>query len=713
MTSDLGLEQPDVMTPAGVGDPNNRAGLDALFSPRGVVVVGASSDRDKLGGAMASSLSAYAAAGGEVLLVNSRGASGMHSSVTNAVAATATPIDLAVLCIPAHSCADAIAECGAAGVRTALICAGGFSEIGEPGLVLEQRLQSAARDNGVRLLGPNTSGFFVPRSGLRASFVPGAVHLEAGEVAVVAASGGLNHALAFALQRQGVGVSLGVGIGAGLDVSTPEVLEHLSSDRHTKSVALHVETVTDGPRLLAAVRQLTRTTPVVALVVGQHDIGDFARSHTGALATSWRTTRALLHEAGAVLVDNEEELVVAAATLAAVRLPAHPAPGVALVTAQAGPGLLVADALHGAGVRLPELTSHTREALSALLPPMTYQANPVDTGRPGPQHGDVLSAVAADPGIDLVAVYGLAEPVLDLPAVVADADLGLTPCIVGLDGLADEVRVDRKTARRRGLPAVVGAHGLATAVRALVEDARRPGRLDAVTDRDASARLRLGVGPWTESQAKDALDRAGIATPARALCTSEEAAHDAARRLGWPVAAKISDADMLHKSDHGGVHLGLRSHDQLTEAFAALGDIGAREVLVEAMASSGVDLVVGARRDPVFGPVVLLGIGGVATEVYADVAIASLPATPEDLADLADQLQAQALLDGFRGDPVVDRAKLGRICALVGDLLIANPHLDDVEINPLRATAGGLIALDAVLLERRLDGADHLTEETP
>jgi acyl-CoA synthetase (NDP forming) len=713
MTSDLDLDQLGVLATTGVAELHDGAGLDALFSPRGIVVIGASSDHDKLGGAMASSLSAYAAAGREVLLVNTRGADGMHVNVAQAVAAASTPVDLAVLCIPAHACADAIAECGAVGVRAALICAGGFSEIGEPGLVHEQRLRIAARDNGVRLLGPNTSGFFVPRTGLRASFVPGAMHLEAGEVAVVAASGGLNHALAFALERQGVGVSLGVGIGAGLDVSTPEVLEHLSSDPHTKCVALHVETVTEGPRLLAAVRQLTRTTPVVALVVGQHDIGDFARSHTGALATSWRTTRALLHEAGAVLVDNEEELVVAAAALACVRLPSHPRPGVALVTAQAGPGLLITDALHGAGVRLPELAPQTREALSALLPPLTYQANPVDTGRPGPQHGQVLAVVAADPDIDLVAVYGLAEPVIDLPTVVADADLGLTPCIVGLDGLADEVHADRETGRRRGLAAVVGAHGLATAVRAVVEDARRPVRPDAVTDPDASARLRLGVGPWTESQAKDALDMAGIATPARELCTSEEAAHDAARRLGWPLAAKISDADMVHKSDHGGVHLGLRSHDQLTEALAALREIGAREVLLEAMAPAGVDLVVGARRDPVFGPVVLLGIGGIATEVYADVAIGSLPATPESLTDLADQLQAQALLDGFRGDPVVDRAELGRVCALVGDLLNANPHLDDVEINPLRATADGLIALDAVLLERRPDGADHLTEETP
>jgi len=686
------------------------AGLDALFSPRGVVVVGASLDRDKLGGAMAAALGTYSAAGGEVVLVNSRGTSGMHPTVTQAVAAASGQIDLAVLCIPAHACADAVAECSAAGVRAALICAGGFSEIGEAGMVHEQRLREVAKGTGVRVLGPNTSGFFVPRSGLSASFVPGAAHLEAGTVAVVAASGGLNHALAFALQRQGVGVSIGIGIGAGLDVSAPEVLEHLSRDPDTRSVALHVETVTDGPRLLAAVRHLTRTTPVVALVVGQHDIGDFARSHTGALATSWRTTRALLREAGAVIVDDEEALVTAAAALSRGRLPPNPAPGVALVTAQAGPGLLIADALQGADVCLPELSSRTREHLAALLPPLTYQANPVDTGRPGPQHGQVLSAVASDPAIHLLAVYGLAEPVVDLPTVVADAELGAIPCVLGLDGLAEEVRKDRETAHRRGVATAVGAHGLATAVRALVEDARRPAPSARGNGSERVGSLRLAAGPWTESQAKDALDLVGITTPSRALCTVDEA-QAAARGLGWPLAAKISDAEMVHKSDHGGVHLGISNHEQLTEALAALRDMGAHEVLVEAMAPSGVDLVVGARRDPVFGPVVLLGIGGIATEVYADVAIASLPGTPAGLAHLADQLQAQALLDGFRGDPVVDRAELGRVCALVGDLLIANPHLDDIEINPLRATAAGLVALDAVLLERPA-GAAPLTEET-
>lgn len=678
------------------------SGLQALLAPRGVVVIGASTDPDKLGGAMAAALGSHAEAGHEVLLVNPRGGAGMHPDVATAVASASEPVDLAVLCIPAPACADAVAACADAGVRAALICAGGFSEVGGAGVEAEQRLVEVARERGIRILGPNTSGFFVPATGLRASFVPGAAELEPGHVAVVAASGGLNHALAFALERRGVGISLGIGIGAGLDVTAPDVLEHLGTHNPTRAVALHLETVEDGPRLLDAVRSLTRTTPVVALVVGQHDIGDFARSHTGALATSWRTTRALLRDAGAVVVDDEDQLVTAAAALAHTRLAPAAHPGVGLVTAQAGPGLLVTDALHDAAVDLPELGTATRERLAEVLPPMTYQANPVDTGRPGPRHGDVLSAVASDPSVDLVAVYGLAEPVVDLPGAVGSADLGGVPCVVGLDGLRREVDADRATARARGVLAVVGPTALATSVAALVTDARQQ-EVAGTDPRDGDTPrtpVLLDQGPWTEADAKDVLGRVGIATPPRLVCDPDDSAVDAAASLGWPVAAKISDADVVHKSERGGVHLGLADRDSVQDAVHALAAVGARKVLIERMSGPGVDLVVGARRDPVFGPVVLVGVGGVATEVYADVAIAPATSPAHRFETLPDELEARVLLDGFRGGPVVDRTALSEVCAALGRLLVDNPHLDEVEINPLRATHDGLMALDAVLLGR-------------
>jgi acyl-CoA synthetase (NDP forming) len=682
-------------------------GLASLLSPRGVVVVGASADPDKLGGAMAASLASSEV---PVALVNSRGGPGMHVTVAEAAAQSAVPVDLAILCVPAAACAAVLEECAAAGVRAALVCAGGFAEAGGEGIEHERRLLAAATATGVRLLGPNTSGFFVPGAGLRASFVPGVAHLTPGSVAVVAASGGLNHALAFALQRQDAGVSIGIGIGAGIDVTATDVLEHLAHDESTRAIALHIENVDDGPALLSAVAEVSAAKPVVALVVGEHDIGDFAQSHTGALATSWRTTRALLRQAGAVVVDDEDSLVTAATTLAAVRLEPMSDPGAALVTGQAGPGLLVVDALHGAGVRVPVLSEKAQARLSELLPPMTYQANPVDTGRPGPAHGEVLGAVAADPDIDVIGVYGLTEPVIDLPRVVASADLGGKATVVGLDGPAADVTAGRRTAQALGVPLVVGPRALSTAMAALVEDARlADARRSASTARvpgDHGAHRVEGFA-WSEAEAKTVLDDVGIPTPPRALCTTRDEARVALERIGGPVAVKISDASVLHKSDQGGVHLGVATPDAMDAAVDALVAIGASEFLVESMAPSGIDLVVGARRDPVFGPVVLVGVGGIATEVYADVAIASVPTSHSVLAALPDQLAAQALLDGFRGGAAVDRDALAGVVGALGALLVANAHLDEIEINPLRAHAQGLVALDAVIVSRNVHNDTH------
>jgi acetyltransferase len=278
--------------------------------------------------------------------------------------------------------------------------------------------------------------------------------------------------------------------------------------------------------------------------------------------------------------------------------------------------------------------------------------------------------------------------------------------VIGLDGPADEVENGCRAAAGYGLPAVVGARALSTSVRVLVEDARQrdaqlPGPATGIRPED-STQVRLPRRSWTEAQAKDALDLVGVPTPPRAVCHTLAEARAALDRIGGPVVVKLSDADVIHKSDSGGVHLGVRTRAELSSAVNSLTEIGAEAMLVEAMAPPGVDLVVGARRDPVFGPVVLLGIGGVATEVYADVAIAAVPAPLRQLVAMPEQLSARQLLDGFRGAAPVDREALAQVMRLIGDLLIANPHIDEIEINPLRAHAGGLVALDAVIVEGAL-----------
>lgn len=669
--------------------------LSPLFEPAGVVIVGVSSTPGKLGAIMAQSLATYPA---PVALVNSRNSDGtMHATIAEAVAAAPSRIDLAVLCVPAAATARALRESAANGVKAALVCAGGFAEAGGPGLEFDRQVVDAVRDTGIRLLGPNTSGFFVPHRGLLASFVPGVADLAPGSVAVVAASGGVNHVLAFRLQNAGVGVSLAVGIGAGTDVTAPDVLNYLIDDEQTKVVILHLETVKDGPALLDAVSRLSAHKPVVALVVGRNDVSEFAQSHTGALATSWRTTRAVLKQAGAVIVDDENQLVDAAIALSGQRLTPSANPGVALITGQAGPGLLVADALHSAGVTMPRLSRASQTVIGTLLPPLTFQANPVDTGRPGPGYEKIIAAVASDPSIDLVAIYGLTEPVADLPDSVAQSDVaGSLPILLGIDGPANDVERIRKSAQNLGLALISGPTSLARGITALVDDAR------AQFQRQQTPSTTLGwppvEGPWDEVRSKELLGALGIDTPPRRRCADRAAAHRALAELDGPVAVKLVDAAVLHKTDIGGVHLGVNSPESLDRALDALAATGAHEFLVESMAGAGVDLVVGARRDPVFGPIMVLGLGGIAAEVLSDIAIRSVPLTQMAAQTMPEELQARDLLYGFRSGPVLDTAQLARVLGNLANALLSNNEIAEIEINPLRLTSAGLIALDAVVI---------------
>jgi len=672
--------------------------LQPLFQPERVAVIGASRGGGKLGAVMARSLTGYR--GGPVL-VNSRSAdpaNGVYETIADAVAGTGDGrIDLAVMCIPAAVTAQAVRQAASAGVRAAVVCAGGFAEAGGEGVGYQRDLADALADTGLRLLGPNTSGFFVPGTGLIASFVPGVEGFKPGRVAVVAASGGVNHALSFLLANAGIGVSLGVGLGLGVDITTPDVLDYLCTDPGTTAVAVHIESVTDGPALLSAVARLSAVKPVVALVVGQSDVGAFARSHTGALATSWRTTRAVLRQAGAVVVDDERALLDAVTGLAAQRLSPNPQPGVALVTGQAGPGLLIVDALKSAGVLIPELLPDTQARLRELLPPLTFQENPIDTGRPNEKFPDVLTAVAADPGIDLVAVYGLTEPdVIDLPSAAAAAGLpSVVPTVIGVGGPRDEVQRTVTDASQIGIPVLTSPISLATAVIALVQDAVARSRRRTTPTHT----LKLwSQGPWDEDQAKSLLDDWGITTPDRRRYTERSQAQNALGSLNPPVAVKILDASVLHKTDIGGVHLGVRTAADLSAALDSLEEIGAKQFLVESMASPGVDLAVGVRRDPVFGPVVLVGLGGTAAEAYGDVAIRSVPAAPTEIAVMVDDLAAGALVDGWRGGPVLNRDDLVAVVSALSSALLSAPDVNEIEINPLRLTIGGLIALDAVII---------------
>ena len=671
--------------------------LDPLFAPRAIAVLGASATPGKLGAAMTDSLAFFS---GPVLKVNSGRPDpyrGFFPTIGEAVAANGITPDLVVSCIPAAVTADALREAAAVGARAALVCAGGFAEAGGGGLLHQQALAEVVRDTGIRVLGPNTSGFLAPHRQLAASFVPGTPDLESGPVAVVAASGGVNHALAFALDEAGVGLRLGVGLGNSLDVTQADVLNHLAEDDGVRAIALHVETAGEGRRLTDAVRRLIDRVPVVALVVGRSDVGDFARSHTGALATSWRVTRTALRQAGAVLVDDERDLVDAVTALGRIRLPAKVRPGVGLVTAQAGPGLLLTDDLRSHGIHVPPLVERTVKELRELLPVLTYLNNPVDTGRPSPVLTQVVERVSEDPGIDVTTVYGLLEPTaVDLPAALVAARTA-TPLVAVIGGSVEEVRQARWELGEAGIPCAATPASGSAMVRALAEDAVARTRLEAVVS-SSDARTLPPAGRVDEHTAKGVLADLGIRTPVRRVCADPAAAHEALLELGGPVVVKILDAEILHKTEVGGVQVGIRTHEELDDALARMPASPA--LLVEQMAPAGPELIVGVRRDPVFGPVLALGAGGTAAEILGDVSLRLAPLSENEAHAMLDELATRRLFLGARGATPVDRARLTHVLLALASLA-ADDAVAECEINPLRVLPDGdVVALDAVLLLR-------------
>jgi acetate---CoA ligase (ADP-forming) len=677
---------------------SQQSDLRRLFAPHAIAVIGASASPDKAGGALLEVMDPFP---GEVYAVNPNATQVGGRTSYPSVRDVPDAVDLVVIAVPPTAVPGALADCGQAGVGAAVICTGGFAEAGDEGAVLQEEIRKIAMSSGVRLLGPNTSGFLAPARGLFATFAPGVHELPAGGLAIVAQSGGVNLASAFLAAERGAGISLAVGLGNAVDVGFVDVLEYLTADETTTAVALHIEGAADGRGLMAAVTRLSRVKPVIAMIVGRADVADFARSHTGALAGDWAIARAALEQAGAVVVDSLTDLVDAAGALATTRLPANPDPGVGIVTGQAGPGLIIADTLSSAGVRIPALSPLTTEAISGLLPPITYQRNPVDTGRPGKTFFDVVTAVGGDPGIDVLLVYALQERgVGDMASGLADrVRQGLLPAtLLGTGGPQAVVVGQREQLRDAGIPVLASPDRAAFVLSAMIADARAQHRvLEGGAGDELEEAVRLdGSGPLDEAQGKALLDQLGIPTPARRECADEAEAVAALTELGGHVVVKILDAEVTHKTAAGGVRLGVRTRDDLREALIQTGEaaIGERRWLIEQQVAPGIELLVGGVRDASFGAAVLLSAGGVDVEWGATPVVRAAPLSRAD-ADAAVDALPPALLRALGADR---RVELATIVRCVGAFLAAHPEVAELDINPLRATDSGFVALDALFI---------------
>ncbi|MEH6435992.1 bifunctional acetate--CoA ligase family protein/GNAT family N-acetyltransferase [Massilia sp. DD77] len=696
--------------------------LGHFFAPRSVAVIGAS---DRPGSVGATVWRNILAGGfrGPLWPVNRRHAQVGGRPAYSRVGELPGVPDLAVICTPASTVPTLIGELGAAGCRAAIVISAGLDADAGGGRSLRQAMLDAAQPWLLRILGPNCVGMLVPGIGLNASFAPGAA--LPGRLAFVAQSGALVTAVLDWAAARRIGFSCFISLGDGSDVDFGDLLDYLAADPGTDAILLYAESLRQARKFMSAARGAARGKPTLIVKAGRgKDAARAAFSHTGALAGSDLVYDAALRRAGMLRVRTTDDLFDAVAMLARARLPRGER--LAILTNGGGPGVMATDALADAGGVLAQLAPATLARLGDGLPPLWSHANPIDIvgDAPAERYRHALAALLDAPELDAVlmihaptAIVPSAEIARTLLPLIADAARPVLCCWLGGPSVAEA----RRLCIEAGVPvfdtpeeAVKGFQQLVDYRRnqAVLMQAPGPSELGA-PDRHA-ARVQVDAliaggmdagGAVGEHAAKALLAAYGIPVVATEIVADRRDALAAAGRLGYPVALKIVSPDIVHKSDIGGVALDLAGPEGLGAALDAMLERVRTRLpharvdgfTVQAMARrpQALELIVGVSVDPVFGPVVLFGHGGVSVEVTADQAVGLPPLNRVLAADLVSRTRVARLLAGYRGRPPADMDALCDVLVRVGQLAADLPELAELDINPLLADAGGVIALDA------------------
>lgn len=438
-------------------------GVSDIFEPEGIAVIGASETQGKLGNDAMSNVVAHDS---EIYPVNPSG-SGEVFGYEFVDSVHETDADLALCCVPNHLQPDVLEECGEAGVGAAVIFAGGFTEAGEEGRELQETIDGIAEEYGITVLGPNTAGYAIPHRDLYGSFVPRIRDVEAGNVGIVTQSAGVGITMSFQLSREGYGISAMFGLGNRMNTEFSDVIPLLDDDTRTDSIVLHVEGTEDAEGLFEACE--AADTPIAAFKVGEHDLAEFKSAHTAAPDQPNALYEDRFDQPGLATVSSTTELLDAGRVFADA--PAPDGSNVGIVTAQAGPGIIITDDLLDAGANFPELTAETHSRLDDVIPPITYTENPVDTGRPMPEFGEAVDAVARDENVDIVLVYEIYEdslgyPVDELETLSEDLDKPILFTVAGPDHALDD---ERRQMEAVGIPTFDTPERGAQAVAALID----------------------------------------------------------------------------------------------------------------------------------------------------------------------------------------------------------------------------------------------------
>lgn len=704
--------------------------LDSLFAPRSIAVFGASEGPNAVGGRVFRNLS-HGGGDFRIYPINPKYSSVLGRPCYPSLAELDEGVDLAVIATPASTVNEILRQCGEAGVRMAVILSAGFREIGEQGQRLEAELRETAAHYGLRVMGPNALGFMRPCAKLDTTFLD--VRVRPGRLALLSQSGALCTAILDWAGPQNIGFSAVVSLGNATDLDFGELLDYLSLDPHTGAILLYVEGVNQARGFISGLRTASRMKPVIVLKVGRHQAASrAAMTHTGAMVGADGVFDAALERAGVVRVASVGQLFAAAELLASgVRAKGN---RLAIVTNGGGPGALASDRCEDVGVALAELGDTSHKQLDTLLPPHWSHANPIDVlGDAPPEHyARATEFCLADPGVDGVLV--LLTPQAMTKATDAARALievaGNRPskpilaCWMGETQVAEA----RALLSEHQLPnfqtpeEAVEAFGyLASHYRnqqLLLQTPKPLGDWKA-PDVDGARLIIDGVLAERRQMLSDVESKAILAAfhipslPTHEVRSANEALI-LAQSLGYPVALKISSPDISHKSDVAGVMLNVASAQEVRQAYEQLLERVARlrpdarlhGVTIEPMArlANARELMVGVVRDPVFGPAISFGAGGIAVEIEGDNAIALPPLNKLLALRLVERTRVARLLGPFRNRPGVDMQALLQVLLRVSEMVCELPQLQELDINPLLVSDEGLVAVDARMLVKRPRG---------
>ena len=697
--------------------------LQPLLAPRSVALVGASERPGSLGSIVWRNLAAGGFRG-SLYAVNPKHRSLFGGKAYASLRDLPSPVELAVVATPAGAVPRVLEDAGAAGVKAAVVLTSGFGETGEAGRALQDDLLAIGRKGGVRLLGPNCLGLMRTGVGLNATFARAPA--RPGRLAIVSQSGAVCTAILDWAWHSLVGFSSVVSLGAAIDADFGELLDFLVADPDTDSILMYIEGVHHARRFMSALRAAARVKPVVALKVGRYPSGSrAASSHTGALVGSDAVYDAALRRAGTVRVKTYTQLFAAARILAGSPMPQGER--LAIITNGGGPGVMAADSAAENGVPLAQLSAQTVETLNRLLPQQWSRGNPIDLigDAPAERFGAAAAAALADPGVDaLLAIYSpvaVTEPAAAARAVGEGARGSKKPVLgawLGDIGHSES----RELLESGGIAnfytpenaveafAVVCAHRRNRAQ--LMEVPAALGGGDDLSQPDINEALRLrqaalaeGRTLLTEHESKALLAAFALPVPPSIVCRDRAAAIEAARTIGFPVVVKILSPDITHKSDVGGVRLGLQNAEMVASAFddmlrhvralrpqARIEGVTLQPMLRFAHTR---EVLIGLSTDAVFGPVISFGTGGVAVEAVRDTAVALPPLNAPLARELMQRTRVHRLLEGYRDVPGADHAALCRVVEGVSRIASELPWIREMDLNPVLAHPGGAVIADA------------------